>query len=300
MHAISSRDQAVSIAWARKFGIPKAYGAYEALLADPDIDAVYIPLPNELHKPWVLAAANAGKHVLCEKPLTLDLREALALAEHCRKRGVLLMEAFMWRHQERTLRIRQMVQDGNIGELRLIRSSFSFPIAPEDWRLDPSRGGGVLWDVGCYGLNTARFFAGEEPNRVRSFARFGPSGVDLGLTVLLEFPSGVLASIDCSFEQPFRCQYELSGTRGVIDVPLAYLPAAGSKPTATLTQIESEQNADSRPQGSSLLEFEPTDQYTAMVDHFARSVSAGKPLDPAEDGLAQMVALEQILAAARA
>jgi xylose dehydrogenase (NAD/NADP) len=122
----------------------------------------------------------------------------------------------------------------------------------------------------------------------------------VGLTALLEFPSGVLASIDCSFEQPFRCQYELSGTRGAIDVPLAYLPSAGSKPTATLTQIESDKNADSRPQGSSLLEFEPTDQYAAMVDHFALSVSAGKLLDPAEDGLAQMVAIEQILAAARA
>jgi predicted dehydrogenase len=222
------------------------------------------------------------------------------MVEACGKRGVVLMEAFMWRHQTRTLGIRQMLRDGEIGELRLVRSSFSFPIAPKDWRLDPSRGGGALWDVGCYGVSTARFFAGEEPTRFQCFARKGPSGVDLTLTALLEFPSGVLASVDCSFEQPFRCQYELCGTRGAIEVPLAYLPAAGSKPTATFTQIEPKENADSRPQGSKLLEFEAVDQYTAMVDHFARSVSAGKLLDPGEDGLAQMTALEQVLAAARA
>ena len=128
---------------------------------------MYIPLPNELHRPWLMAAADAGKHVLCEKPLALDAREALAMVEHARNRGVILMEAFMWRHQERTLRIRQLVRDGAIGDLRLVRSSFSFPIAARTtWRLDPARGGGALWDVGCYGVNTARFFAGEEPRPI--------------------------------------------------------------------------------------------------------------------------------------
>ncbi len=298
LHALSSRDGAVARSWAQEFGIPRAHGSYQALLADPEIDAVYIPLPNELHRPWVMAAADAGKHVLCEKPLALEAREAMAMVEHCRNRGVLLIEAFMWRHQERTLRIRKMVQDGTIGDLRLVRSSFSFPIAPDDWRLDPTRGGGALWDVGCYGVNTARFFAGEEPSRFKSFVRCGPSGVDLSLTATLEFPGGVLAIVDCSFEQPFRCHFELSGTRGLIDVPLAYLPATGTKPTATLVTIGSEKNADSRPQGSTRLEFEPVDQYAAMVDCFADCVFAGKLVDPAEDGLAQMVALEGVLSAA--
>ena len=139
-------------------------GRTRKLLDDPEIEAVYIPLPNELHKPWVLAAADAGKHVLCEKPLALDAREAAArwsstagIAASC------LMEAFMWRHQPRTLELRKLVSDGAIGELRLIRSSFSFPIEPGDWRLDPARGGGCLWDVGCYGVNAARLFAGGEP-----------------------------------------------------------------------------------------------------------------------------------------
>ena len=260
---------------AQEFGIPKAYGSYQAILADPEIDAVYIPLPNELHKPWVIAAADAGKHVLCEKPLAMGAREAIAMAEHCRKRGVILMEAFMWRHQPRSLEIRRLVREGSLGELRLIRSSFSFPISLSDWRLDPMRGGGALWDVGCYGVNTARFFTGEEPKQCRAQVRRGPTGVDLTLTALLEFPCGALAVVDCSFEQPFRCHYELSGTRGASTSRLAYLPAPGSKPKATLTTINSDEHADSRPQGCEVLEFEATDQYTAMVERFAQSVAAG-------------------------
>jgi predicted dehydrogenase len=300
LHALASRNIAVARTWAREFGIPRAYGSYAELLTDPEIDAVYIPLPNELHRPWVVAAADAGKHILCEKPLALAASEAIAMVEHARNRSVILMEAFMWRHQERSLRIRQLVRDGAIGDLRLVRSSFSFPIAPDDWRLDPSRGGGALWDVGCYAVNTARFFTGEEPSRFRALANFGPTGVDLTLAATLEFPGGVLATIDCSFEQPFRCQFELSGTRGLIDVPLAYLPAEGTKPTATLVQIVSDKNADSTPQGSTLLEFEPVNQYTAMVDHFAQCVFAGTLIDPAEDGQAQMLALDNVLASARA
>lgn len=160
VHGLASRDPATASAWAGEFGIPRSYGGYEPLLADAEIDAVYIPLPNELHRPWVLAAADAGKHVLSEKPLALDAAEARAMASHCRERGVLLMEAFMWRHQPRSLDLRARVAAGEIGELRLVRSSFSFPIEAGDWRLDPARGGGALWDVGCYGVSTARFFAG--------------------------------------------------------------------------------------------------------------------------------------------
>ena len=146
------------------------------------------------------------------------------MVEHCRSRGVLLMEAFMWRHQPRSRELHTRVATGLIGELRLVRSSFSFPIEAGDWRLEPGRGGGALWDVGCYGVNTARYFAGAEPASMRARAYFGSTGVDLTLTASLKFPNEVLASIDCSFEQPFRCVYELVGTRGVIEVPDAYFP----------------------------------------------------------------------------
>jgi predicted dehydrogenase len=192
-----------------------------------------------------------------------------------------------------------MVRDGVLGELRLIRSSFSFPIEPGDWRLDPARGGGALWDVGCYGVSTARLFAGTEPVRSLARAHFGPSGVDLTLTALLEFPGGLLATIDCSFEQPYRCHYELVGTRGVLDVPDAYIPPRASPPAARLRTIGSGSDSDAGSDRVEALEFEPNSQYAAMVDAFAASVVAGRLLEPAEDGLDQMIVLDQLLAAAR-
>jgi xylose dehydrogenase (NAD/NADP) len=289
LHALASRDRATAQAWATEFQVPLAHGGYQELIDDPEVEAVYIPLPNELHKAWVLAAADAGKHVLCEKPLALDAAEARALVEHCRARGVVLMEAFMWRHQPRTAALRRLVDEGAIGELRLVRSSFSFSIDPGDWRLDRARGGGALWDIGCYGVSTARLFAGSEPESIRARAHFGPTGVDLSLTACLRFPGGVLGLIDCSFEQPFRCAYELVGSRGVIEVPDAYLPPA--RPTARLRVDDSARDLD----------FEGQNQYAGMVDAFARAVRDGEHRlpDPAEDGLGQMTMLDTILAEAR-
>lgn len=288
--ALASRDAAAAASWCEEFGIERGYGSYEELLADPNVDAVYIPLPNELHRKWVLAAADAGKHVLCEKPLALNATEAAEMVDHCAARGVVLMEAFMWRHQPRTSTLLTMVRGGSVGDLRLVRASFSFPIEAGDWRLDPGRGGGALWDVGCYGVSTARLFAGCEPGAVRSFARFGPTGVDLSLTAELKFPNGVLAQVDCSFEQPFRCAYEIVGTRGVIGVPDAYLPPADGS-FARLIADGSAQD----------LRFAGTNQYAAMVDAFADIVAAGGTLvGPAENGLAQMRALDAILASAKA
>lgn len=288
LDAIGSRDLANARAWAAEFAIPRAYGSYEAVVADPDIDAIYIPLPNELHRSWVEAAADRGLHILCEKPLALDAAEARAMAAYCRDRGVVLREAFMWRHQPRTLEIKRRLDEGAIGNLRLIRASFSFPIDPGDWRLDPSRGGGALWDVGCYGLNTARLFAEAEPETIRATARFGPTGVDLSLAASLRFPGGILAQVDCSFEQPFRCNYELVGTTGTIEVPDAYLPP--DRPVASYQGVE----------GRVDWAFQGGNQYAAMVDAFADAVATGGAGGlPGEDGLAQMTALGAVLKAAR-
>jgi predicted dehydrogenase len=191
-----------------------------------------------------------------------------------------------------------MVMNGAIGERRLIRSSFSFPIDAGDWRLDPRRGGGCLWDVGCYGVSAARLFAGGEPVACRAVAHAGETGVDVSVAAVLEFENGVLATIDCSFEQPFRCEYELVGTRGVIEVPDAYLPPAGSRPSARLRKIGSLSDSGSTGDQVQMLEFESVNQYAAMVDCFARSCATGVLLDPAEDGLAPMRSLDQIAAAA--
>ncbi|MEO6812019.1 MAG: Gfo/Idh/MocA family oxidoreductase [Isosphaeraceae bacterium] len=287
--ALGSRDGATARAWAEEFGVPRSYGSYQEVIDDPGVDAVYVPLPNELHRPWVFAAADAGKHVLCEKPLALDAAEAGAMVAHCRARGVLLMEAFMWRHQARTAAVRRLVADGAIGALRLIRSSFSFTIALDDWRLDPARGGGALWDIGTYGVSTARLFAGNEPTTVHALARQGPTGVDLSLTAELAFPGDVFALIDCSFEQPFRCRYELVGTTGAIEVPDAYLPP--DRPIARL--IGPDGSAEER-------SFDGRNQYAGMVDAFALAVSNGRLVDPAEDGQAQMNVLDAIQRAALA
>jgi predicted dehydrogenase len=288
LRALASRDPATVRAWADEFQVPRTYASYQEVLRDPEIDAVYIPLPNELHATWVHAAADAGKHVLCEKPLALNAVEAREMLEHCRSRAVVLMEAFMWRHQPRTAALRGLVAEGTIGALRLIRSSFSFPIAPGDWRLDAARGGGALWDVGCYGISTARLFAGAEPEAVHAVARFGSTGVDLSLAAALRFPGGILGLVDCSFEQPFRCVYELVGAEGVIEVPDAYLPP--EQPIARLRQTDAARD----------IVFDGKNQYAAMVDAFALAVAdpAHRLPDPAEDGLAQMVALDAVLAAA--
>jgi len=298
--AIGSRDIERARAWAGEFAIPKAYGSYDEILTDPEIDAVYLPLPNELHKQWVEAAADAGKHILCEKPLALDAPEARGMAAYCRSKGVLLMEAFMWRHQPRTLGLKEKVASGLIGDLRLIRASFSFPIDLGDWRLDPARGGGALWDVGCYGVSTARFFTDSEPVKIRAAARFHDKDVDMSLAAVLEFPSGVLASVDCSFEQPYRCTYELVGSAGVIEVPDAYVPPASGAALARLRTMVSGSEEDPGADHVQTLEFPMVNQYAEMVDSFGRSVSSGALEFPAEDGVAQMEVLESIRAAASA
>ena len=285
--AIASRDGANAQAWSDEFKIPKAYSSYEALIQDREIDVVYIPLPNELHRQWVEAAADARKHILCEKPLALDAHEARAMVSYCQARKVVLREAFMWRHQPRTLELIKRVADGVIGPLRLIRSAFSITVDPGDWRLDPKRGGGALWDVGCYGVSTARLFADSEPEAIQAVAHFGETGVDLSLAASLKFPGDVLGLVDCSFEQPFRCSYELVGETGSIEVPNAYVPP--DRPTAIYHG----------PNGSEEWSFPGTNQYAAMVDAFSDAVlTKGEGGFPGEDGLKQMLTIDAIQAAA--
>ncbi|WP_152052142.1 Gfo/Idh/MocA family protein [Tautonia marina] len=292
VQALGSRNEGLARSWAEEFGIPASYGSYQGVLDDPNVDAVYIPLPNELHLPWVLRAADAGKHVLCEKPMALNADEAEQMVEHCRSRKVMLMEAFMWRHQPRTKALLDLVRNGELGTLRFVRSSFSFSIDPTDWRTDPARGGGALWDVGCYGVSTCRLYAGAEPVAIQSVKRIGPSGVDLSLAAQLVFPNGVIGLVDCSFEAPFRCEYELVGTKGSIKVLEAYLPPA--EPIA----LRFDSGSNIHGTVPETLTFEGTDQYACMVDSFARSVGAGSLQGPSEDGLLQMQTLDRIQSAA--
>ena len=181
--AVASRDRERGEAYAREWGIPRVHVSYETLIDDPEIDAIYNPLPNALHAAWTIRAVRAGKHVLCEKPLATTVAEVDAIAREAKAAGVVVAEAFMYRHHPQTLRLKALVDERAIGKLRLIRSAFTFPLTrSDDVRWEPSLGGGSLWDVGCYPVSIARLLAGAEPQEVFGRSRQGEADVDESFT----------------------------------------------------------------------------------------------------------------------
>lgn len=273
VHGIASRSldrarQAATVA-----NIPQAYGSYEALLADPDIQAVYVPLPNTLHAEWTRKAADAGKHVLVEKPLTPTGPEAQELVEYCKARGVVLMDGFMWPHHSRTKKIRDLLNGGAIGPVQRVTAAFSFPlpIEPENIRLKPDLAGGSLLDIGCYPVYGIRWAFGEEPTRVFAVARYDYE-VDLEMSALLWFPDGRVASFDCAFTQPLRQWLEVTGTTGVIRVPEMWLPDAQAAFTL---------ERDGKP--AEVITTPGCDQIACMLDDFSMAVLRSQPVVPAAD-----------------
>ena len=212
--AVASRDQARADAYSREWEIPRAYGTYEALLADPEIEAVYISLPNTMHAEWSIKALEAGKHVLCEKPFTRHPEEVDAAFDTAERTGLLLSEAFMYRHNPQTKRVTQLVAEGAIGELRAIRATFSYSLYDVDnIRLRTDVEGGALMDVGCYCVSGSRLLGGE-PVAVHGEAWFGPSGTDWIFGGLLRFPNDVIATFDCGTALPNRDELEAIGSEG--------------------------------------------------------------------------------------
>jgi len=213
--AVASRDGDRARAWADGRGIERAHGSYEALLGDPGVDAVYISLPNALHVPWSLLALGAGKHVLCEKPLTRRPEEAEAAFDAAEARGLQLAEAFMWRHHPQARRLRALVEEGAIGTLRLVRGVFSFPLSDHgNVRMAGDLEGGALMDVGCYCVSGARLLAGAEPERAYGEQVIGGGGVDIAFAGTLRFPGEVLAQFDCAFTVGGRDELEAIGDAG--------------------------------------------------------------------------------------
>jgi predicted dehydrogenase len=225
LRAVASRDLARGRAYAQEWGISVVHDGYDALLADPDIDVVYNPLPNSLHAEWTIRAAHAGKHVLCEKPLALSVDEVDAIAAAAARAGVVVTEAFMYRHHPQTLRLKALVDDGAIGALRLVRGAFSFTLArpDDDPRRIPALGGGSLWDVGCYPVSMARYLVGREPVGVIGWQQLSSSGIDEVFAGMLDF-GGVFAQFDSGFVVPFRTHLEIVGTEGTITVPVPFKP----------------------------------------------------------------------------
>jgi predicted dehydrogenase len=293
--AIASRDGARARAVADELGIATAYDSYEGLLADPGIDAVYIPLPNHLHAEWTIAAARAGKHVLCEKPLAMTAADAERMVEACAAEGVRLMEAFMYRHHPSWTAVREIVASGRIGRLRAIQSWFSFyNDDPANIRNKLDAGGGALFDIGCYAVNLSRMLFDAEPVGVRaSMVRDPASGVDVVTSAILEFGDG-LATFTCSTRVETDQRVHVYGSDGRLSVGIPFnippdrpthvsVTAGGDAPVAPATET---------------LTFETADPYAVEAEQFAAAILDGRPTPtPPEDAVANLRVIERIFAA---
>jgi predicted dehydrogenase len=223
--AVASRNMDKAQAYAREWDIDLTFGSYEAMLASPDVDAVYISLPNSLHAEWSIKALRAGKHVLCEKPFATTLADVDAMIAAQRETGRVLAEAFMYRHHAQTLRVKELIDNGAIGEVRLVRGSFTFSLTDtSNVRMVADLDGGSIWDVGCYPISYARTMVGREPVSVSGMHVVGTSGVDEVFVGTMNFGSDTYAQFDCSFRVPFRMHMEIVGSEGMIMIPRAYKP----------------------------------------------------------------------------
>lgn len=292
--AIASRDRARAEQVAQASGIPNVFDDYAALLSSDQVDAVYIPLPNSEHRHWTIAAAEAGKHILCEKPLALNAQESEEMVAAADRAGVVLAEAFMYRHHPLVQTVLGMLSQGIIGDLRLVRSTFSFSVADEgNIRLSSELGGGALMDVGCYGVNLARLMAGTEPTSVAAVAEYGASGVDDSFAGVMRFtPSDrppVLAQFDVSLRAAGGTTYELIGSTGKIVVRQGFRPNAEEE-----GEIQLHQSGD-----ISRIFTDPVDQYRVMVEDVGKAILGGRPLAyAAQDAVANMRVIDRLRAAA--
>ena len=280
--AVASRDQARAEAYAQEWEIPRAYGSYEALLADPEVEAVYISLPNTLHAEWSIKALEAGKHVLCEKPFTRHPEEVDAAFDVAERTGRLLSEAFMYRHNPQTKRLVELVAQGAIGELRLVRSAFSYSLYDEDnIRLRTDLEGGALMDVGCYCVSGSRLLGGE-PIAFQGEAWYGPSGTDWVFGGLLRFPGDVLATFDCGTAMPNRDELEAVGSEGslFLDDPWHCVHPV----------IELRRNG-----GVERIELEPADSYRLELENMSDAIRGeAELLLGREDAMGQARALQAL------
>ena len=226
--AVASRTLDKAKAFAAELGIPRALGSYEALLADPAIEAVYIPLPNSMHAEWAIRAAEAGKHILCEKPLAMSAEEAKSMFAAAAKRGVILREAYPYMAQRHAAMLRAWLAEGAIGKLRLIRSTFGVYFDdPANIRLSPALGGGALYDAGSYAVSLVRLAAGRRPLRVHAVSCNDRNGVDLTTVANLEFSDGLLAQVSCSFAIGYHRHASIAGDKGVIETNYLNHPPMG-------------------------------------------------------------------------
>ncbi len=288
--AIASRSAERAAAAATRLGIARAHGSYEALLADPEVDAVYVPLPNHLHAPWSIRALEAGKHVLCEKPLALGVDEAETMVAAAARTGGKLMEAFMYRFHPQWELVRNLIAAGRIGPLRMVNSWFTYEPQPEDdYRNVPEAGGGVLLDIGCYCVSVARFLFGTEPTVVGGAIRRDGHGVDIATAGILRFPEGESVFF-CGGDHAHDQGVHLTGATGTITVDLPFTPDP-SRP-ATIRVVT--------PDGEQTLESAVANSYTVEAERFAEAIRHDLPVPtPLDDALANLRVIEDVAAVAR-
>jgi predicted dehydrogenase len=263
--AVASREQRRAEEYAKQWEIPRAYGSYESLLEDPDVDAVYISLPNTMHREWSIRSLEAGKHVICEKPFSRHPDDVEAAFDAAERTGRLLTEAFMYRHNPQTARLVELVRDGAIGELRVVRSAFSYALYDaENIRLRTDVDGGSLMDVGCYCISGSRLLAGE-PESVHGHAYIGPTGTDWVFTGALRFPGDVLAVFDCGTSLTERDELEAIGSEGslFLDDPWHC--------TEPVIEIR-------RGDGVERVELERVDSYRLELENLADAIAGEAPL----------------------
>jgi predicted dehydrogenase len=293
--AIASRDLAKGSAVAAQLNIPTAYGSYEELLADPNIDAIYNPLPNQLHVPLTIKAAEAGKHVLCEKPIAMSRAEAESLITVRDRTGVLIGEAFMIRSHPQWLRTRALIDGGRIGTLRSIAAFFSyFNADPGNIRNRPETGGGALYDIGCYCIQSARYAFGQEPTRVCGLIDRDPQlQTDRLTSALLDFPVGH-AIFTCSTQLVPYQRVHFFGTKGRIEIEIPF-----NAPPDRPTRLFIDNGSDVFGTGIATETFPITDQYTLQGDAFSRAILEGTPVPVSlEEAIANMAVIDAIFASA--
>lgn len=295
LSAVASRNIEQARAWAAARDVPLTFGSYDEMLASDAVDAVYIPLPNALHKEWVIRAAQVGKHILCEKPLATNAHDAQEMTAAAEANGVRLMEAFMYRFHPQTALLKQLVVDGRIGQVKIVHANFGFYLgSPNDVRWSKELGGGALLDVGCYCVSIARLLMGAEPIAVSARASWAVSGVDEAAVGVLEFPNGVLASISCSLQSGIGLDQALvvSGTHGRISTSSPF--RMGEEPTSIVVD-----NLDKEGRGETV-QAPGANEYQRMVEHFADAVLNGTSMSyTLEDSLGNMRVLDALEESAR-
>jgi len=294
--AIASRDLGKARAAAGKLGIERAFGSYDELLADPEIEAVYNPLPNELHVPWTLRALAAGKHVLCEKPIALDAEEARALIEARDRSGKLVAEAFMVRFHPQWRRAKELAATGAVGDVRAIQTFFSYRLLdPENVRNRPPGGGG-LYDIGCYAILSARFIFGAEPTRVAAAIEHDPNfRTDRLAGAILEFPGGRLSTFTVGTQMSAHQRVTIVGEAGRIEIMIPF-----NAPPDRPTEIAIDTGADLFGGGRRVEQFPVCDQYTRQGDAFSRAIINATPLEfPIEDAILNMRVIDALFRSAK-